>query len=218
MIERVFLGIKCEVCAHRSAYPPVHNTPGKHVNHEGHVEPSAPDLNVVRSRSKTGSAPSGELPVEPLQRQLRMFAAERGARHFALASPCAGLSGASPQWCNMRLVCFHAPAAARRGLCFADLHIAVPPRLMRHQHLVASCRGAAPVRLQTQRGSADSPAGRRSDQLDQAVEARLGGRKTHWAASGSRWPRGVLDLAFRPFTRSVTTFQILGDRFKTGTA
>lgn len=67
-VQRLFERVEDEVGMHRTAHPPAHDAPGKHVHHEGYVEPALPsrDVREVRDSELTGTL-GGDLPINLLQ-------------------------------------------------------------------------------------------------------------------------------------------------------
>ncbi|EAA20200.1 hypothetical protein, partial [Plasmodium yoelii yoelii] len=76
--------VQDEVGPHRMTDPPAHNAPGKHVNHEGHIQPALPgrDVGEVRHPQLIGTIHL-ELPVDPIQRARDGVVGHRGAHHLA---------------------------------------------------------------------------------------------------------------------------------------
>lgn len=46
VVQRLFQRIEHEVRAHRTADPPAHDAPGKHIDHDGYLQPAPPREHV----------------------------------------------------------------------------------------------------------------------------------------------------------------------------
>src|SRR5690606_8425482 len=68
LIQRLLQGIEHEVGLHGTADAPAHDTTGKYVNYEGHIQPALPGRHVREVRHPQLIGPVGlELPIHVVQ-------------------------------------------------------------------------------------------------------------------------------------------------------
>ena len=79
--------IEHEVGVHRTTDPPADDAPGKHIDHEGHIQPALPGRDVGEVRDPELVGPIGlELALDPILRTGCFRGQDRRARGLATLS------------------------------------------------------------------------------------------------------------------------------------
>src|ERR1700710_3125017 len=150
--ESLLQCIKYKVRAHRTADAPANNTPGKDVDHKGHVQPTLPGRYIGEIRNPQLVRPlRSELPIDPVQRIGRLVVADRRAHHLAAHHTAQSLTTHQSFDGASRDRSTFTGQLTPDLISAVDPHIGLPDALdLRHQFVVApstrrSQRGVSPL-------------------------------------------------------------------------